>query len=77
MDSGKADLFLTYCTNAAVAAQEVAGLKVVNLPPTLEVGADYGLIVLEDRAEARDLAEFILSPRGQSILARHGFGAPQ
>lgn len=34
IERGEADLFLTYCTNALVAAREVAGAKVVGLPDT-------------------------------------------
>ena len=72
----QADLFPTYCTNAAQAVPEVPGLAVVSLPPALAVAADYGLTMLAgtppDRAER--LVSFILSPAGQAILARHGFG---
>jgi molybdate transport system substrate-binding protein len=76
MAQRQADVFLTYCTNAVVAAREVPGLKIVSIPPTLAVGADYGLVVLSTRPEAARLALFILSPPGQAILARHGFDAP-
>ena len=50
----------------------------MQLPAPLAVGADYGLTVLTGaRAErAVRLMSFILSPEGQAILARHGFGAP-
>jgi molybdate transport system substrate-binding protein len=74
----QADLFLTYCTNAAQAARETPGLVVVPLPPPLAVGADYGLTVLGEAREERAsrLVSFILSPAGQAILARHGFTAP-
>jgi molybdenum ABC transporter molybdate-binding protein len=76
MESGKADIFLTYCTNAVLAKKEVASLKIVPVPPGLSVGADYGLIVLKDMpAEAGRLALFILSPEGQAILAAYGFDA--
>ncbi|GAB4239441.1 MAG: molybdate ABC transporter substrate-binding protein [Kiloniellaceae bacterium] len=74
MESGKADIFLTYCTNAVLAQKEVPDLEVVAVPPELAVGADYGLIVLDDApAEAWRLAFFILSPAGQEILAGYGF----
>jgi molybdate transport system substrate-binding protein len=76
MEQRKADVFLTYCTNAVVAAREVPGLKIVSIPPALAVGADYGLVVLSDRPEAARLALFILSAPGQAILARYGFNAP-
>ncbi|ESR25186.1 molybdate ABC transporter substrate-binding protein [Lutibaculum baratangense] len=77
MEEGKADIFLTYCTNAVVAAREVAGLEVVEIPDELNVGADYGLIVLSDLPAAGNLADFIVSSHGQAILAQHGFGPPR
>ncbi|MBY0336431.1 MAG: molybdate ABC transporter substrate-binding protein [Acetobacteraceae bacterium] len=71
-----ADLFLTYCTNAVLARRADPRLGQVELPASLAVGADYGLVVLADRPEAARLALFVLSPEGQMILARHGFDAP-
>lgn len=74
MESGQADLFLTYCTNAVLAQREVPDLKIVAVPAELAVGASYGLIVLDGApAEAWRLALYILSPAGQEILARYGF----
>jgi molybdate transport system substrate-binding protein len=74
MEEGKADLFLTYCTNAKLAAAEVAGLRTVQLPEELAVGADYGLIVLNaESPDAWRLAMFILAPDGQTILGDYGF----
>lgn len=70
----KADIFLTYCTNALQAIREVPGAQLIGLPEALAVGADYGLTTMKNAPPAADrLAEFILSPQGQSILARHGF----
>src|ERR1700730_12105527 len=43
---GRADLFLTYCTNALVAVKENPGQHMVALPDQLAVGADYGLTVM-------------------------------
>lgn len=72
---GKADLFLTYCTNALAAQQEVPALRVVQIPAPLAVGADYGLTVLKgSRPQAENFARFVLSQSGQAILAKHGFG---
>lgn len=73
---GRADLFLTYCSNTHPAAAAVPGARVVALPEALAVGAEYGLVVLGERPEAARLALFLLSPPGQAVLARHGFGAP-
>jgi ABC-type molybdate transport system substrate-binding protein len=75
-ERGAADLFLTYCTNAALARAADPSLRRVALPDALAVAADYGLVVLSDRAETARLALFLLSPDGQAVLARHGFEAP-
>jgi ABC-type molybdate transport system substrate-binding protein len=70
----KADIFLTYCTNALQAVREVPGAQMIALPEALAVGADYGLTTMKSaRPGAERLAEFILSPQAQGILARHGF----
>lgn len=74
MDTDQADVFLTYCTNAVLAQKEVPDLGNVSIPEALAVGADYGLTVLKDApASASQLALYILSPAGQSILAEYGF----
>jgi len=77
MDSDQADVFLTYCTNAVAAREAVPRLRVVQLPETLAVGADYGLNLLSpDDPRAVRLALFILSPDGRAVLAEYGFRAP-
>jgi molybdate transport system substrate-binding protein len=74
---GKADLFLTYCTNAREAQAQNPGQQIVALPPELAVGADYGLTVIAGAPPpAYQFALFILSAEGQRILAKHGFVAP-
>jgi molybdate transport system substrate-binding protein len=75
METGKADLFLTYCTNAVLAQTELQSLQIVQIPAQLNVGADYGLIVLKDApAPAAELARYLLGESGQAILVKHGFG---
>lgn len=74
VDQGRADIFLTYCTNALVAKKQYPGQQMVDLPESLAVGADYGLTVMNDATGAAgQLADFILSPDGQKILAAYGF----
>ena len=74
MDSGQADVFLTYCTNAVASQREVPRLKVVALPADLQVGAAYGLTVRKGAPEAaRDFAAFVLSPAAQAVFTRLGF----
>jgi molybdenum ABC transporter molybdate-binding protein len=71
---GEADIFLTYCTNALQAHKEDPGLRIVQIPDALAVSAQYGLTVTRSaHLEAALFAEFVLSRRGQEILARHGF----
>ncbi|MCL1139441.1 molybdate ABC transporter substrate-binding protein [Shewanella pneumatophori] len=77
MENKRADVFLTYCTNAVLAQKEVQDLQIVQMPEPLAVGANYGLIVLDDaHDDAWKLAMFILSASGQEILADYGFDAP-
>lgn len=76
MDTGKADIFLTYCTNALLAKAEVPSLSIVAIPKRLSVGADYGLVVMNGAPKAaHDLATFIQSEAGKAALSKHGFSA--
>lgn len=76
MAEKKADVFLTYCTNAVLAQKEVPELNIVKIPKELEVGADYGLLINKNApVEAWQLGMFILSPEGQMILKGYGFEA--
>lgn len=72
----KADVFLTYCTNALLARRDFPQLVSVAIPDELAVGARYGLTVMYGSPEpAWRLAWFILSDDGQAILAKYGFGS--
>ena len=74
--TGQADIFLTYYTGALAARQIAPGLQAVELPPDLAVSAQYGLTILNGADPGTGaLADYILSPTGQSVLARFGFGA--
>lgn len=77
MDQGQADVFLTYCTNAVAARQEVPRLRVVSVPPALRVDAAYGVTVRQGApASAQAFAQMLLAPWAQAIFARHGFDQP-
>ena len=70
----KADIFLTYCTNAMQAVREVPGARMLAIPEALSVGASYGLTVLEGaRPAAQRFALFIVSMPAQEVFVRHGF----
>jgi ABC-type molybdate transport system substrate-binding protein len=75
---GRADIFLAYCTAAAEAKSQDRGLQVIQLPPELAVGADYGLTVMNGAPPAATrFAEFVLSAAGQRILTGFGFAPGQ
>jgi ABC-type molybdate transport system substrate-binding protein len=77
VESGEADLFLTYRTNAALACRENPSLQTIDLPPELAVAAVYGIVVLPGASHAADaFVRFVLTADGQAILRRHGFDAP-
>ncbi|WP_394204437.1 molybdate ABC transporter substrate-binding protein [Shewanella waksmanii] len=74
MGENQADIFLTYCTNAVLAQKEVPSLNIIKVPANLSVGATYGLTLVDDyQTDAAGLAMYILSAKGQAILAKYGF----
>lgn len=75
--TGRADIFLAYCTAARAARGQHPDQQIVALPDALTVGADYGLTVIAGAppAAAR-FVDFILGERGQAILVQYGFGRP-
>ena len=76
MGEGQADMFLTYCTNAVAAQREVPGLKIINVPPDLQVAARYGVAARQGDAAAAQLLQYMVSPSAQAVLQRYGFGQP-
>lgn len=72
--TGQADVFLTYCTNAAVVVAEAPGLQVVEVPPAINVSAAYGIAVRAGAAEgAQAFADDLVQGVGQHALRRAGF----
>ena len=75
---GRADIFLTYCTDARESQKQNPEQQIVELPDTLAVGADYGLTVIAGASSAAErFAQFVVSPAGQKILTGHGFAPGQ
>jgi molybdenum ABC transporter molybdate-binding protein len=71
---GRADIFLTYRTNALDARRQYPGQQIITLPASLAIGADYGLTVIDGApVAAQEFAAFILSAAGQASLTEHGF----
>ena len=69
----KADIMLGYCSGSAAVIADVPGLTSTPLPPDLTVTPAYGMVVLSDNAVADRFAVFVVSERGQAILAQNGF----
>ena len=77
MEQNRADVFVTYCTNAVAARAEVPSLQVVAVPEALQVGAAYGLTVRAGApAQAQAFAQAVLQPPAQAVFRRLGFAAP-
>jgi molybdate transport system substrate-binding protein len=72
---GKADLFITYCTNARIASAEVPALRTVAVPDAVNVGASYGVTTVRGDKGAPFVA-WLLSAEAQRTFARLGFAAP-
>jgi molybdate transport system substrate-binding protein len=76
IEDAKADIVLTYCTDAFEARRDVAA-GIITMPVGLAVSASYGLTVIAGAPPAADrFALFILSASGQKVLADHNFAAP-
>ena len=74
LTTGKADLFIAYCSGSAAARSANQNIGIVEFPDVLRSDALYGLAVHKGApAAAFDLALFHLSTRGQAILAKAGF----
>lgn len=75
MESGQADAFITYRSNAIACCREWPKARLVELPPALQVNVEYGLSVRSGApAAARRFAEFLREASAQAMLARFGFG---
>lgn len=76
--NGQADIFITYCTNAAIARAEVPSLRIVPIAAAINVSAYYGMTVaLTAPVAAQAFAAHVLSPAGQAALQRAGFASVQ
>jgi molybdate transport system substrate-binding protein len=72
---GEADAGIVYTSDAITQPQ----LRQIAIPDALNVQARYPIAVLREskqREHAERFMAFVLSERGQQILASAGFGAP-
>jgi len=77
VEAGKADVFITYCTNATEARQQHPAQQVLPIPEAYTVAAVYGIAtVLPAGATTRAFVDFVTGPKGQQILAGYGFSSP-
>jgi molybdate transport system substrate-binding protein len=70
--SRQVDMAITYCSGVAKLEQEVPELTSLVVPPKLDPRPVDGLAVLSTRPAALRLALFLLSEKGQAIVAREG-----
>ena len=68
--AGKIDLTITYCSGAL--DKELPGLASFPVPDAFDPHPVYGVAVLSARPEAMRLALYLLSDRGQAIVAKNG-----
>lgn len=70
--TNKVDMSITYCSAAPNLEKEVPGLTSLVVPPKLDPHPLYGAAVLSNKPQALRLALFLLSDKGQAIIAREG-----
>lgn len=74
LETGQADVFITYCSNALQAQQEVGTLQWIELPEDVNVAANYGVVVFGGAGpQAQRFVDVLLGPAGQSVLQAQGF----
>lgn len=68
--AGKIDLTIVYCS--AAVDKELPGLASFPVPAALDPHPVYGVAVLSAKPEAMRLALYLLSEKGQTIIAKNG-----
>jgi molybdenum ABC transporter molybdate-binding protein len=73
----RADVFVTYCTNARIAQKAEPTITSIKVPAQFDVATAYGIGLAVDAPEsAREFLRYILSQRAQKVIAEFGFSAP-
>lgn len=71
---GQADVFITYCTNAAIALAEEPQLKSLPIDAAINVSATYGVATMKGAAPTAKLfMAHLMGPQGQARLRALGF----
>lgn len=71
-ESGKVDMVITYCSHTGSLEKDVPELTSLEVPPRLAPHPVYGLAVLSGKPAALRLALFLVSEKGQAIIANAG-----
>jgi molybdate transport system substrate-binding protein len=66
------DMSITYCSGSAALEKELPELTSLLVPPRLDPHPVYGVAVLSAKPQALRLALFLLSEKGQAIIAKEG-----
>jgi molybdate transport system substrate-binding protein len=70
--SKQIDMSITYCSASAALLKEAPDLTSLVAPPRLDPHPLYGVAVLSNKPQALKLALFLLSEKGQAIIASQG-----
>jgi ABC-type molybdate transport system substrate-binding protein len=70
--SRRIDVSITYCSASAGLERELPELVSLPVPAALDPHPVYGIAVLSDKPAAQKLALFLVSEKGQAIIARNG-----
>jgi molybdate transport system substrate-binding protein len=70
--SKQIDMSITYCSGSANLVRELPELASLAVPPQLDPHPLYGMVILSNRPQAQKLALFLLSEKGQELIASQG-----
>jgi ABC-type molybdate transport system substrate-binding protein len=70
--SNAIDMSITYCSGSAALEKELPDLTSLAVPPELDPHPLYGVAVLSAKPQALRVALFLLSEKGQAIIAKEG-----
>jgi molybdate transport system substrate-binding protein len=66
------DMSITYCSGSAALEKEMPELTSLVVPANIDPHPIYGVAILSTRPEAMRLALFLLSEKGQTMIAKQG-----
>jgi molybdate transport system substrate-binding protein len=70
--SDQIDMSITYCSGVRALEQDAPDLASLEIPPQLDPHPLYGAAVLSKKPQALQLLLYLLSEKGQAIIARQG-----